>query len=66
MVFQQRSETEIAVSDQCQRTKKVLAILAVGNPRLAFLIAFERKRVNQHGPAPDELDVVGTFLVRWQ
>ena len=60
----QRNETEIAVGDQRQRPKKVLAILAVANPRLALWIALERKRVNQHGPAPGELDIVGAAVLQ--
>ena len=64
VVLQQRNETEIAVGDQRQRPKKVLAILAVANPRLALLIALERKRVNQHGPAPGELDIVGAAVLQ--
>ena len=51
-------QTHVGMAHERQRRQEVLAVLAIGHPRLAFAIAFERQRVDQRGAAVHELHVV--------
>jgi hypothetical protein len=59
VIAQQEPEADVAPGHQRERGEEVLAELAVGDPRRAWLGFLERERVDEDRPAAAELDVVG-------
>ena len=56
---QQLGQPDVPKAHQRERGQEMLAILAVGRPGLAFDGPAQGQGVDEDGPAPQELDVVG-------